>query len=391
MSARRSWADMRPGSLVCQLAAFLFWLPHRVWGQGFSGYTPPAPNCPAFSCPSGQLPVGKEDIEIVSYGCKEADGQKLEQVLSRARHLQANLWDELKGVPRQLPVARLASGMALFAASVGQLLPRKQRGLLLDPNWRLLMGGRERLEPRKCQQKRLGQPPRLVIFNVRLVCKGDQNCQLQAMVADFSGDPYDTDKAEKFDDKKYDPMESKCRSYSAAQSAVCQCVPRDEAQAANARKLQDSAIAGEIKDVDEVWKKWKGKDWIEASMFMALATKYKDKAVRIKEKPKPPPYEPPSTSKAPDNEPAPAPAAAEETSEDDESKAYEAELKEPTKRSQLLSLYFKRLMAEQLKNQVQQLKDKELARLKEKKDEALKAENYLEAKSIKARIAKLEL
>ena len=87
---------------------------------------------------------------------------------SRARHLQANLWDELKGVPRQLPVARLASGMALFAASVGQLLPRKQRGLLLDPNWRLLMGGRERLEPRKCQQKRLGQPPRLVIFNVRL-------------------------------------------------------------------------------------------------------------------------------------------------------------------------------------------------------------------------------
>ena len=71
--------------------------------------------------------------------------------------------------------------------------------------------------------------------------------------------------------------------------------------------------------------------------------------------------------KAPDNEPAPAPAAAEawnceptavrlagsrvvqcaavqETSEDDESKAYEAELKEPTKRSQLLSLYFKRLM-----------------------------------------------
>ena len=30
---------------------------------------------------------------------------------------------------------------------------------------------------------------------------------------------------------------------------------------------------GEIKDVEEVWKKWKGK---EPSMFMALATKYKD-------------------------------------------------------------------------------------------------------------------
>ena len=30
---------------------------------------------------------------------------------------------------------------------------------------------------------------------------------------------------------------------------------------------------GEIKEVEEVWKKWKGK---EASMFMALASKYKD-------------------------------------------------------------------------------------------------------------------
>lgn len=30
---------------------------------------------------------------------------------------------------------------------------------------------------------------------------------------------------------------------------------------------------GEIKDVEEVWKKWKGK---EASMFLALASKYKD-------------------------------------------------------------------------------------------------------------------
>lgn len=30
---------------------------------------------------------------------------------------------------------------------------------------------------------------------------------------------------------------------------------------------------GEIKEVEEVWKKWQGK---EASMFMALASKYKD-------------------------------------------------------------------------------------------------------------------
>eukprot|EP00439_Symbiodinium_sp_Y106_P051233 s3365_g6.t2 len=387
MSARRSWADMRPGSLVCQLAAFLFWLPHRVWGQGFSGYTPPAPNCPAFSCPSGQLPVGKEDIEIVSYGCKEAGLNVLSMKLGMHRAQgKASFPADSPGCTA--PDVRKDFDPSNPYAGMNQMGKNLNKCCLERDICKQTCG----MSSKEChdsyqwpglQAEWRSSPP--------VVCKGDQNCQLQAMVADFSGDPYDTDKAEKFDDKKYDPMESKCRSYSAAQSAVCQCVPRDEAQAANARKLQDSAIAGEIKDVDEVWKKWKGKDWIEASMFMALATKYKDKAVRIKEKPKPPPYEPPSTSKAPDNEPAPAPAAAEETSEDDESKAYEAELKEPTKRSQLLSLYFKRLMAEQLKNQVQQLKDKELARLKEKKDEALKAENYLEAKSIKARIAKLEL
>merc|ERR1712003_84564 len=47
---------------------------------------------------------------------------------------------------------------------------------------------------------------------------------------------------------------------------------------------------GDIKDVDEVWKKWKGK---EPDMFLALATKYKTKAVEIREKPKAPPYNPP--------------------------------------------------------------------------------------------------
>ncbi|CAE7269013.1 RAD5B, partial [Symbiodinium necroappetens] len=346
MSARRSWADMRPGSLVCQLAAFLFWLPHRAWGQGFGGYTPPAPNCPAFSCPAGQLAVGREDVEIVSYGCKEAGLN----VLSMKDFDPSNPYAGMNQMGKNLNKCCLERDICKQTCG---------------------MSSKECHDSyQKCQQK---------------VCKGDQNCQLQAMVADFSGDPYDTDKAEKFDEKKYDPMESKCRSYSAAQSAVCQCVPREEAQAANARKLQafykkfnpeKLSDSGEIKDVDEVWKKWKGK---EASMFMALATKYKDKAVRIKEKPKPPPYEPPSTSQAPDKEPAPAPAAAEETSEDDESTAYEAELKDLLEKKEAAKAEEDFDRAEQLKDQVQQLKEKELARLKEKKDEALKQEKYLEA------------
>ncbi|OLP99184.1 hypothetical protein AK812_SmicGene18295 [Symbiodinium microadriaticum] len=94
---------------------------------------------------------------------------------------------------------------------------------------------------------------------------------------------------------------------------------------------------------------------------------------------------------APDKEPAPAPAAAEETSEDDESTAYEAELKDLLEKKEAAKAEEDFDRAEQLKDQVQQLKEKELARLKEKKDEALKQEKYLEAKSIKARIAKLEL
>merc|ERR1711920_1202247 len=87
--------------------------------------------------------------------------------------------------------------------------------------------------------------------------------------------------------------------YNRGQNASCQCVPKDDFKTAtettlksfygkyNKEKLNKK---GEIKDVDEVWKKWKGK---EPDMFLALGTKYKAKAVQIKEKPKPPPYKPP--------------------------------------------------------------------------------------------------
>lgn len=48
--------------------AFLLW----TAAAQFGGYTPPAPVCKAFQCPSGQQAVGREDVDIVSYGCKEA-------------------------------------------------------------------------------------------------------------------------------------------------------------------------------------------------------------------------------------------------------------------------------------------------------------------------------
>merc|ERR1719230_280452 len=93
------------------------------------------------------------------------------------------------------------------------------------------------------------------------ICKGDQNCQLQAMMSDIMSEPYD-DEA-RGPDYKYDPEESKCRGYKRGQSESCTCVAEDSFKSAaedklksfyskyNPEKLDDSGV---IKDADEVWK-----------------------------------------------------------------------------------------------------------------------------------------
>merc|ERR1740121_2939479 len=113
----------------------------------------------------------------------------------------------------------------------------------------------------------------------------------------MTSEPYDEVDVDK--KEKYDPDLQKCKQYKRGQEAACQCVPKKEFKAAtesnlksfygkhNPEKLDDM---GDIKDVEDVWKKWKGK---EPDMFLALATKYKDKAVEMRVKPKPPPYTPP--------------------------------------------------------------------------------------------------
>ncbi|CAE7540773.1 unnamed protein product [Symbiodinium pilosum] len=63
---------------------------------------------------------------------------------------------------------------------------------------------------------------------------------------------------------------------------------------------------------------------------------------------------------------------------DADSKAYEAELKDLLEKKEAAKAEEDFDKAEQLKEQVQQVKSNELARLKVKKDEALKQENYLE-------------
>jgi len=137
-------------------------------------------------------------------------------------------------------------------------------------------------------------------------CKGDQNCELSAMMGSFSSEPVDDeedkkDKADSPDEYNYekDRQKKDCRSYEKSQASACKCVPKDEWQdkvegnlkafykVHNKEKLDSE---GNIKDVADVWKKWKGK---EPQMFQALAAKYKKKAVEIRVKPKPPPYKPP--------------------------------------------------------------------------------------------------
>jgi len=340
------------------------WLPLRVAGQfgsgGFGGYTPPAPNCPAFTCPAGQMPVGKEEVQIVSYGCKDAGLN----VLSMKDFDPSNPYSSMNQMGKNLNKCCLERDIC------------KQTCGMTSKECHDMY--------QKCQQK---------------VCKGDQNCQLQAMVADFSGDPYDkyTERADKKFDEKLDPMESKCRGYSKAQAAVCQCVPKEEARSANERKLkafykkfnpEKLNDDGEIKDVDEVWKKWKGK---EASMFTALATKYKEKAVKLEEKPTPPPYKPPEASRETSSSSPSSSSEEPEVEADAESQAFEEKLKDLLDKKEAAKTEEDFDKAEQLKDKVEELKSAERSRLKAKKDEALKQENYLEAKALKARIAKLEL
>merc|ERR1712217_947142 len=117
-----------------------------------------------------------------------------------------------------------------------------------------------------------------------------------------------TDPADDEEDRKTPPADydyekerqkKDCRSFEKGQNASCKCVAKDEWQetvdsnlkafykAYNPEKLDGK---GNIKDLDDVWKKWKGK---EPQMFQALATKYKKKSVTMKTRPNPPPYTPP--------------------------------------------------------------------------------------------------
>lgn len=232
---------------------------------GAGDYTPPAPSCKKFSCPAGQKAAGNSDHQLWSYGCKDSGMNILSM---------ADLNGGLGGLnkPKGKNVDKCCIERDICKQTCGTTAAECHNNF------------------HACTKK---------------VCKGDQNCNLAAMMADIGADPPEEEEEKKSKDppEEYnyekDKQRRDCRGYERAQNSSCICVPQDDWQLTtnanlksfysryNPEKLDD---AGEIKDIDDVWKKWKGK---EPAMFQAMATKYKDKAVTRKVKPTPPPYKPP--------------------------------------------------------------------------------------------------
>lgn len=227
---------------------------------GGGDYTPPAPVCKPFKCPKGTKAAGNGDHKLWSYGCKDSGLNVLSM---------ADLGNPMGGMNKGKNVDKCCVERDICKQTCGTTSTECHNNF------------------QACTKK---------------TCKGDQNCNLAAMMSDIRSDPEDVEEPKAIPEEynyEKDKQKRDCRGYENAQKSACVCVPDEDWQLTtdgnlkafyrkhNPEKLDDQ---GEIKDIDDVWKKWKGK---EPQMFQALATKYKAKAVTIKEKPKPPPYKPP--------------------------------------------------------------------------------------------------
>lgn len=235
-------------------------------GFGGGGYDPPAPICKMFKCPKGEKPVGNSSHQLWSYGCKDSGINFM----------------SMASLDPNNPLGGMNQGKNVDKCCVERDICKQTCGTTSKQCHD---------EFQKCSKK---------------ICKGDQNCQLSAMMSDIKSDPEDEEEKNKPIPEEYDYEKNRqkrdCGGYEKNQKAACQCVPDDDWQmvtdsnlkafykAYNPEKLNEE---GEITDIESVWSKWKGK---EPQMFQALATKYKKNAVESRIKPKapaPPPYEPP--------------------------------------------------------------------------------------------------
>lgn len=350
---------MAAGRRLAGVAAALLGLAPPLQGQ--FGYEPPAPICPPFACTKGEKAVGKPGASLWSYGCKE----------SGMNFLNAGSFDVNNplGGASQYNVNKCCVDRDICKQTCG-------------------------MTSKTCHEKYQACTAK--------ICKGDQNCKLQASMADIMSEPYDESPLPKDDGKEVDwakrETDRKCRGYNRGQAEACQCVPAGEYQAAAEAKLkgfykrynpEKLGKDGEIKNVAEVWSKWKGK---EPDMFLALATKYKEQTVQIREKPKRD-YSKDWTAPAADQkaEPAEAPAPPAEAVLSEEDQAFDRQ------RSDLEAKKFKAAKAEEYddataaKEELQSLVRAEVARLNGAKAQAIEAEDYAEAKRLKQRLGRLEL
>lgn len=348
-------------TLVAVFAAV--WGPIGVRSQfGGGGYNPPPPKCKLFKCGKGEKPVGKPNHQLWSYGCKDSG-------MSFLNTASFDPNNPLKGM-QQKSVDRCCVERDICKQTCGM------SAKACHDNFQ------------KCSKK---------------ICKGDQNCEMQAMLSEIMSEPYDPD--EKLDTKNYDPEATKCRGYDKGQKEACQCVPEDDWQVVTDSNLKafyskfnpekvDSS--GEIKGLDEVWKKWKGK---ESEMFMGLGIKYKDKAVEIRQKPKPPPYTPPDskadaapeedTSTSEVEEEAAAPSPPQKTEADDpEGDAFLDKTKELEDKKKKATADEDYDLAQEIKDEIVAVSKKEKERLEEVKKQAIADEDYLKAKLVKRRLEK---
>mmetsp|Transcript_90859 Transcript_90859/g.189960 ORF Transcript_90859/g.189960 Transcript_90859/m.189960 type:complete len:332 (-) Transcript_90859:29-1024(-) len=300
-------------------------------------------DCPSFTCPAGQKPAPTLDHQLWSYGC--ADSPNIFDMGSFDPNNPGDYMNRLK-----------AGGGKLNKCCVERDICKQTCGM--TSKWCYE-------NYKKCTTK---------------VCKGNQNCELQAMIADMSLDEDDTPAA----DVGKGPDRAQCRSYKKSQASACQCVPKDDFRGAvesklksfyssfNPEKLDDS---GDLKDSAEVWKKWKGK---EGEMLLAVASKYKEKAVTMKEKPK---RSPPTTTTT-------TPASEEEEEEEaDEYTSAKADLERRKADAKANEDYD---LAQELKDEIAELTKTEIAKLNKLKKEAIEQEEYATAKKLKQKLAKLE-
>lgn len=325
---------------------------------GGGGYTPPPPKCKPFTCGEGEWAVGKPDVQIWSYGCKDSGVNFMDMS-------SFDMNDPLGGMNKQKsPVDKCCIERDICKQTCGMSAKQCHDGF------------------QKCSAK---------------VCKGNKNCEMQAMFADIVSDPVSAE-------EEKDPLaDRKCIAYEKAQKENCQCVPKTERRSANERKLkafyqkfnpEKLESDGTIKDAEGVWKKWAGK---EPEMFMALATKYKDKAVEIREKPKPPPYTPPKKAAEADDaasESSDGDAAEPETPSSssgltEEDQEFEDSVKKLQTKKAAAVEEEDYDAADKAKEEILALKEAEAKRLGTKKAAAIDQEDYAEAKRLKQRLARM--